>query len=178
VVMQPRSPVLKSRKDAYIEAFFQFVSDSQFSAVLFLSGVDVSNRTDEQMNAVTYYIDPPNSPSWDSTPLKTITDLRIPVYTSLVAQHPMSPSNEGPIPFIPGGGLTRRTLSSLPAILPVPVGALLQFVAEGDNRTDAYSMAHAVASVLKLNGEIRVWLQPKSWQQGLFGTPQGQTLYG
>jgi len=33
-----------------------------------------------------------------------------------------------------------------------------------------------VAKVLSL--EVQEWRQPFSWQQGLFGTPHDQTLYG
>jgi proteasome assembly chaperone 2 len=39
-------------------------------------------------------------------------------------------------------------------------------------------MASVVAKVLGFDGTIKEWKQPKSWQQGLFGTPQDQSLYG
>jgi hypothetical protein len=205
--------ICQSRKQEFIEALLQFIQESRLSAALFLSGVDMSNRTDAQMTFVivpflliitrvsplppslsfpnltkpnitsstpTYHIRPPNSPLWENSPLSTIPQLPIPVYTSPVAQHPGAPQNEeeGPIPFIPGGGLTRRILSNLPAETAwnVPTGALLQFVLEGDNRSDASLMAAVVAKILSL--QVRQWKQPFSWQQGLFGTPHDQTLYG
>jgi proteasome assembly chaperone 2 len=163
--------------------------------VLLLSGVDVLNRTDEQMmyaihikiikvlthlcfRAATYYMIPPNSPPWEGSPLGSIAELPIPVYSTPVQQHPLSPSNEGPVPFVPGGGLTRRILTAIPAQWRVPTGALLQFAAEGDNRTDAAFMASVVAKIFSLDGKIQKWVQPKSWQQGLFGTPHDQSLYG
>jgi proteasome assembly chaperone 2 len=159
-----------------------------------LSGVDMSNRTDAQMMFVTfkcfarlhryllspstptYYIRPPRSPSWEGSSLSPITQLPIPEYSSPVSQFPGASQDEGPIPFIPGGGLTRRILSNLPESWEIPAAALLQFVLEGDNRSDASLMAAVVAKVLAL--EVPEWKQPFSWQQGLFGTPHDQTLYG
>jgi len=186
---------LQSRKQEFIDTLSQFLRESKFATTLFLSGVDMSNRTDAQMMFVTspspslgfiwlialfstptYYIRPPNSPSWESSPLSTISQLPIPEYSSPVSQYPGASHDEGPIPFISGGGLTRRILSSLPESWEIPTAALLQFVLEGDNRSDASLMAAVVAKVLSL--EVREWKQPFSWQQGLFGTPHDQTLYG
>lgn len=39
----------QDRKEDFIAKLLNFISESQFSAVLFLSGVDLSNRTDAQM---------------------------------------------------------------------------------------------------------------------------------
>jgi len=176
VVIQQRSPVLLPRKQEFIDALLQFLQESKLSATLFLSGIDMSNRTDAQMITPTYYIRPPSSPSWESSPLSSISQLPIPEYSSPVSQYPSASHDEGPIPFIPGGGLTRRILSSLPESWEIPTAALLQFVLEGDNRSDASLLAAVVAKVLSL--EVREWKQPFSWQQGLFGTPHDQTLYG
>jgi proteasome assembly chaperone 2 len=117
---------------------------------------------------------------------------------SPVTQHPLSTRNESSIPFIPGGGLTRRFLSSLEGrlkewyfffltlfqitrikifyIRSIPTATLLQFVVEGDNRADANLFAVAVAKVLGV--DIHEWKQPSSWTQGLFGTVHDQSLYG
>ncbi|KAH9002093.1 PAC2 family-domain-containing protein [Lactarius hatsudake] len=177
VLIQQRSPVLVPRKQAFIDSLFQFVQEQRLSAVLILSGVDMSDRTDAQMLTPTYYIRPPNSSSWENSPLSPISQLPIPEYTSPVSQHPGTPpQSEGPIPFIPGGGLTRRILSNLPVTWNIPTAALLQFVLEGDNRSDASLMASVTAKVLSL--EVPAWREPSSWQQGLFGTPHDQTLYG
>jgi proteasome assembly chaperone 2 len=80
------------------------------------------------------------------------------------------------IPLIPGGGLTRRILSSFPAGWKIPTASLLQFVLEGDNRVDAGLLASVVIKVI--NKDIAQWRQPGSWRDGLFGTPHDQTLYG
>jgi len=176
VVIQQRSPVLVSRKQEFIDELLQFVRQSRFSANIILSGVDMSNRTDAQMITPTYYIHPRNSPSWQHSPLSSILQLPIPEYSSPIVQYPGTTHDEGPIPFIPGGGLTRRILSNLPESWEIPTAALLHFVVEGDNRSDASLTAAVVAKVLSL--EVQEWKQPFSWQQGLFGTPHDQTLYG
>jgi len=182
VVIQQRSPVLKSRKDEFISDLCSFIQSSKFSAVVFLSGVDTSNRTDEQMSIPTYKLVPPGTPPWTSSPLAIFSQLPIPTY-AYVSQQPLSHLREEAIPFIPGGGLTRRILSSFPQKWSTPVISLLQFVFEGDNRADAQLLASVVSKLLyalptdKRASEID-WKQPKSWNGGLFGTPHDQSLYG
>jgi proteasome assembly chaperone 2 len=74
------------------------------------------------------------------------------------------------IPFIPGGGLTRRILSSISTSKwEIPVASLVHFAMEGDNRADAGLLASVVAKVLGI--EVPQWKQPGSWHVGLFGTP-------
>jgi len=107
----------------------------------------------------------------------------IPIYESPVQQY-IQPDEQGkernasPIPFIPGGGLTRRILESIPEHWSIPTAAILQFVMEGDNRADAHSLATVIAQVLHLDPQFQEWQQPYSWQEGLFGAPHDQTLYG
>ncbi|KAG6333633.1 hypothetical protein ID866_5458 [Astraeus odoratus] len=48
-VIQQRSPVLKSSKQDFTDALLEFIRTSCVSAVIFLGGVDMSNRTDAQM---------------------------------------------------------------------------------------------------------------------------------
>lgn len=86
-------------------------------------------------------------------------------------------------PFTPGGGLTRRILSSFPQGWPTPTMSLLRFVSEGDNRGDAQFLASVVSKLFDepsaANGASNIeWKQPRSWNGGLFGTPHDQTLYG
>jgi proteasome assembly chaperone 2 len=126
----------------------------------------------------TYYLHLPGTFSLASTPLAGLNQLQIPVYTSPVPQHPLDITKESAIPFIPGGGLTRRILSSIPSSWSIPTASLLQFVIEGDNRADAQMLATIVVKVLGVDTLIGVWKQPGSWQHGLFGPPHDQTLYG
>ncbi|TRM69476.1 PAC2 family-domain-containing protein [Schizophyllum amplum] len=178
-VIQQRSPVLKTHKQDFIDAILSFVNQSGVSALVTLSGVDMSNRMDEQMMIPTYHIIPTGASSLQSSPLHTLSDLPIPPYSSPVPQflsQSSASSSEGAIPFIPGGGLTRRLLSSLPKEWSIPTVALLHFVLEGDNRSDAHLLAAVVARVIGVDS--KGWRQPPSWSMGLFGTPQDQTLYG
>jgi proteasome assembly chaperone 2 len=56
------------------------------------------------------------------------------------------------------------------------VAAIIQFVVEGDNRGDAAFLAGTIARIT--GQEVKEWVQPKSWKNGLFGTPCDETLYG
>lgn len=178
LVIQQRSPALKTRKEDFVHSLLRFIQDSGVASVLFLSGVDLSNRTDAQMMTPTYYLHPPNAPPLISAPLARLDQLQIPVYTSPVPQHPFDLTKESAIPFIPGGGLTRRILSSIPSSWSIPTASLLQFVLEGDNRADALKLAAVVVKTLGVDNLIEVWKQPGSWTHGLFGPPHDQTLYG
>ncbi|KAF9049932.1 PAC2 family-domain-containing protein [Panaeolus papilionaceus] len=182
VVIQQRSPVLKLRKQDYVDALLDFIKTNKFGAVLFLGGVDLSERMDSQMITPTHKLLPPNGPSPEGTPLSTLNSLPIPTYTSRARQVPEGlqdtavPGNDTSLPFIPGGGITRRILGSLPSQWGIPTASLLQFVVEGDNRADAGLFASAVA--MALGRQLERLRQPDSWRDGLFGTPHDQSLYG
>ncbi len=120
----------------------------------------------------------PAGPSLATSPLQKLNSLPIPTYTTPVSQHPRTGDDATLIPFIPGGGLTRRILTSLTQNWSIPTAALLQFVLEGDNREDAHLLAAVVAKALNVDHAISEWKRPGSWEQGLFGTPHEQTLYG
>ncbi|KAJ3733559.1 PAC2 family-domain-containing protein [Lentinula guzmanii] len=176
VVLQQRSPTLKARKQEFINDLFDFVRESGIASVLILTGVDLTNRLDEQMLTPTYQLQPIAS-SLSSTPLHRLNDFPIPKYTSPVLQKPSAINDETQIPFIPGGGITRRMLSSLPKTWSIPFAALLRFALDGDNRADAYSLASIVVQVIGIDLGSVEWKQPESWS-GLFGTPHDQSLYG
>ncbi|KAF5370560.1 hypothetical protein D9758_001882 [Tetrapyrgos nigripes] len=165
VVIQQRSPALKAK-----------LLESGVAAVLFLAGVDLSNRTDDQMFTTTYQLQSSNSPPLSSSPLQALTNLPIPVYMSPIPQKPGN-GDESIVPFIPGGGLTRRLLSSTPKSWTIPTAALLRFALDGDNRADAMSLAAITAQIIGISPDGVDWKQPESWT-GLFGTPHDQTLYG
>ena len=113
-----------------------------------------------------------------SSALQSLESLPIPAYTSPVQQEPQNPEENNTIPFIPGGGLTRRILNSLPDGWSVPTACLLQFVFEGDNQADAIILASVAAKVVGVDGSCNPWKQPSSWREGLFGAPHDQSLYG
>ncbi|KAF5326326.1 hypothetical protein D9611_000028 [Ephemerocybe angulata] len=174
VIIQQRSPVLVSRKQEFVDALLNFAQTSQFSAVLFLSGMDLSNRSDAQMITPTYQIRLPKSKAdLKGTHLQSLEDLPIPVYRSQGG-----PEGDDSIPFIPGGGLTRRILSSISQEWAIPTASLLQFVLEGDNAADAGMLAAVIVRVLELTVPGDQLRAPSSWKAGLFGSPHDQSLYG
>jgi len=182
VVIQQRSPAMKAFKQDFVNFLFAFIRDYKLGAMLLLAGVDLSNRSDAQMSSPTYKFIPKPAPQVDSTPLANISNL--PTYSFAPGQHisgEEEPSKMD-IPFIPGGGLTRRLLSSLSSsespIAKIPTACVLQFVLEGDNRGDAIYFARAVAELLSVERHVVAWKQPSSWAAGLFGTTYDQSLYG
>ncbi|KAJ4483188.1 PAC2 family-domain-containing protein [Lentinula aciculospora] len=174
VILQQRSPTLRAKKQEFIDDFFDFAQRSGIASVIIMSGIDPSNRLDKQMITATYQLQPIAS-SLSSTPLRRLNDVPIPKYTSPITQNPGT--TEPQIPFIPGGGITRRMLSSLPKSWSIPLVALLRFALDGDNRADAYSLASIVVQILGIDLTSIEWKQPESWS-GLFGTPHDQSLYG
>lgn len=203
----------QTRKDEFVASLIRLAVASRVDAVVLLAGVDIANRSDSQMrcagkdaddfepfltpwtrSAALYHILPPNQKLVDS-----ISGVKVyPLYTSTLP----SPARE--VPFIPGGGLTRRLLSRVSELASEtgspsvpPFAALVQFVMEGDNRGDAVQMAASLAKALKLeitgNGLLccpvvqeithcsfrnAAWQQPETWRGGLFGTPHDLTLFG
>ncbi|KAJ4476950.1 PAC2 family-domain-containing protein [Lentinula edodes] len=175
VVLQQRSPILKVMKQEFITDLFDFVQKSGIAGVLVLSGVDLTNRSDEQMLTPTYQLQP--NPLHLSSPLHRLNEFPIPKYTSPVPQKPGANNDGSQVPFIPGGGITHRMLSSLPKTWSIPLAVLLRFALDGDNRADAHSLASIVAQVMGIDITSIQWKQPESWS-GLFGTPHDQSLYG
>lgn len=176
VIVQQRSPVLKSFKQQFADALLEFIRDSGVSAVVFMAGIDTMDRTDTQMLTPTTFIQPPASPPLAGGPLTFLADLPIPPYSS--SPSPGAASSPWNAPFIPGGGITHRLLSSIPDSWQIPTVCLLQYAMEGDNRSDAQLLATVVAHALGTTADISTWTQPKAWAHGLFGTPHDQTLYG
>ncbi|KAL5507099.1 hypothetical protein ACEPAH_6555 [Sanghuangporus vaninii] len=178
LVIQQRSPVLKSRKEAFSVSLREFIQANEIGAVLYLTGVDVTNRSDAQMMSPIYALTAPDLPSLDSSSLSLVSQL--PTYKFEPSDTTEIPArlSSSAIPFVPGGGLTRRllALSTTQSSKSIPTAAILQFVLEGDNRGDAEFFASVIARILKL--DVKEWKQPPSWKVGLFGTPHDQTLYG
>ncbi|KAF7321756.1 Proteasome assembly chaperone 2 [Mycena kentingensis (nom. inval.)] len=183
LVIQQRSPALKSHKQEFVSALLEFIATSGVAAALFLSGVDLSNRTDDQMATPTYHLLAGPSQALESTPLARLLQLPISAYTSPVSQYPQNhpaaaaqSAADNSVPFIPGGSLMRRifqTLSKSPQS--VAIAGLLQFVLEGDNRADAALLASAVVATLEI--KIVGFKEPQSWKRGLFGPPPDESIY-
>ncbi|KAK1236327.1 hypothetical protein PQX77_000443, partial [Marasmius sp. AFHP31] len=167
-----------TRKQEFIDQVLAFVKQAGVSGCLFLSGVDSSNRTDDQMFTPVFQLQSPTNKQ-NTSLISRLAESPMPAYTSPNLQRQAENSESDlQIPFVPGGGLTRRFFLSLPKDWSIPTAAILMFAMDGDNRADANLLASAVVTVLGVASNIKEWKQPDSWNQGLFGTPHDQALYG
>ncbi|ORX34713.1 hypothetical protein BD324DRAFT_634592 [Kockovaella imperatae] len=121
VVLQQRSPVLKSRKDQHVDLLHSFITSHAFAGVIILSSLDAANQNDAQLLTPHQLILPPTADrSCLPIPLQELANLpplSLTIDPSSPSQ-PSPPSAHNPThypPFIPGGGLTRRLLTSLHA---------------------------------------------------------------
>ncbi|KAG8796677.1 hypothetical protein FRC17_007969, partial [Serendipita sp. 399] len=143
VVLQ-RSPVLKAYKEDFVRDITNWVKESNFRTLVVLAGMDTTSRTDSQMQSPYYYYTPSSSPL--PSEISIHLDKLLPIYKAaplpdyLQSDQNKSGEEADPtfVPFIPGGGLTRRMLSlTASSEWAIPTLAILQFVMEGDNRADA-----------------------------------------
>ncbi|KAK4688892.1 proteasome assembly chaperone 2, partial [Tremellales sp. Uapishka_1] len=165
-IIQQRSPTLKSQKEAHINLLQRFVTRFNFSLVLVLTSLDAASQDDAQLLTPHQHILPPNPPALPA-PLERLQML--PPLRLHISAPPLHPTATTYPPFLPSAGLTRRILSALQDGQ-IPHGAITAWCVEGDNREDAWALAHVVLGILGLNGvEVK---EPKSWE-GLFGATDG-----
>jgi proteasome assembly chaperone 2 len=91
----------------------------------------------------------------EAVQLQQFTSPPVPSYLQSddVSSYANTKDSTSDVPFMPGGGLTRRVLNSLGENWKVPFVVLLQFVFEGDNRGDAGMMVALVNRLLDLKLE-------------------------
>lgn len=188
VVVQQRSPVLKSHKTQFIRSLLSWIRTSAFESVILLAGMDTTNRSDAHMHTPTYTLTPPASPSPPASMASVLS--MIETYTVKESKpfgdDSSAPSDPPAVPLIPGAGLTRRLFTSLPeaandygtgsATWSVPIVALLQYAFEGDNRGDAGMLLAIVNKLLDL--QIQAVKEPESWHRGLYGSAHDGSLFG
>ncbi|GJJ06210.1 hypothetical protein Clacol_000399 [Clathrus columnatus] len=162
VVLQQRSPVLKTQKEAFISAANSVFREFAFKSVLFVTAIDSTYRTDDQMRTPLFHFTPVDL---RNSALSQLTLL--PLYTTRTPNQSLR---------LPGGGLTKRFISSPPEKL--DTGFLIWMGMEGDNREDAKLVANVIAKILSIDQKAKDWKIPESWKQGLFGPPNDGTLYG
>jgi len=167
---------MKSFKGDFVTALLSLIQQSRFSAVLLLSGVDLSDRPEAHMHTPTFHL-VPTTPDIPNPRPQVLQELVTHIPPFITTTHDTSATD---MLVIPGSGLTRRIVTSLPTSFP-PTGVILEYVLEGDNRADAKTLASAVARCVQkefgVTGNER-WREPLSWREGLFGSAHDQALFG
>lgn len=79
---------------------------------------------------------------------------------------------------LPGSGATLSIYSSLEKLKSIPTVLLNLFTCDGDNRNDAFFMAHAINGWLKINPAdgVEPWKTPECWKM-LYGSAFDPALY-
>jgi len=94
----------------------------------------------------------------------------LPVYQS-------SSPNTTTIPAMPSSGLAKAYLEAAVDLKKVPTQALITFAAEGDNRSDALTMASLLLSLLSLSSKSTLpFTQPSDWSL-LFGSQINDSMF-
>ncbi|CAD6891449.1 unnamed protein product [Tilletia controversa] len=196
-VLQQRSPILKVAKRDFALALLNWAKSAGIAQILVLSSLDAGLRVDAEMHIpLVHLLASPASRS-SSSVLKTLAQ-SFPAFQpqathedDLPPRPKASPSSG--LPFLPGAGLTRLLLQAA-AEDSLPVGALLMFAGEGDNRGDAHAMATFLLDILKRASESEqdaasapsasapferdgAFKEPRSWLT-VFGQRMDQAIYG
>ncbi|VDL59487.1 unnamed protein product [Hymenolepis diminuta] len=171
--LQVRVPVFSGARDQFGKEIAHFVSEQKFSRVILLSSSFAMTRKDQQLRG------PPlqftsTHPSDDLEALSRIG------LTQLVQEEVVdydSPNGRMAL-NLPGSGATLCIYSSLEKMKSVPTTLLNMFTCDGDNRNDAFFMAHAINGWLKINPAegVEPWRTPECWKM-LFGSACDPALY-
>ncbi|TKY88184.1 hypothetical protein EX895_002894 [Sporisorium graminicola] len=187
-LIQQRSPVYKTLDRAYISGLTQWILESRFNQVLWLSSIDAAARTDDEFSTPILSLFP-SSASAAAAAASTTTPALAALSQSFPPFNPPQQHNgkATETPHIPGSLLTRKLfhhVSTSP--LKDRTAAILYFAAEGDTRPDAHSLANLVLALLSSpqpEAKLQDWsyhpsalTEPQSWS-ALFGRPPSSALY-
>ncbi|PWY99365.1 hypothetical protein BCV70DRAFT_200941 [Testicularia cyperi] len=169
VVIQQRSPVLKSLESEYIAALTTWIGSVGIDQVLWVTSLDAGARIDSELHTPvlsllpnTTSAAPPTSSSSSSTsksaPIVDRVRTAFPTFSPPSHDHEYargaaatdnSSSYATDVPYIPGSLVTRKLLRHLNASsantpLKFQFAAILYFSAEGDTRPDAHLLASLI----------------------------------
>ncbi|KAK0568799.1 hypothetical protein OC861_001576 [Tilletia horrida] len=185
-VLQQRSPTLKSAKNEFVAALTQWAKSAKIAQILILGTLDAALRVDAEMDTPLVHLTSPGASSSQSALLQQLPKC-CPQFRSDAAHGLPSPAQaaQNAVPYLPGAGLTRLWLQAGGNDL--PVGALLLFAHEGDNRGDAHMLAKVVVQFLSQAGllsstqhkgpDVVDLKEPRSWLT-VFGPQMDQAIYG
>lgn len=177
-VLQQRSPVIKSRKGAFVAKLTAWIKQQGFSQVLILSSIDASLRVDDELQTPFVHAVPEKSRSSSTAVLDSLKE-HFPAFQ--LADADEKPPSGGRFSRLPSStGLATRLLTALSSDEgdAVPVGALLLFAAEGDNRLDAHQLAAKAHGLISSHSQPHgPFAEPNSWK-GVYGNAYDQSVYG
>ncbi|KAG8896192.1 hypothetical protein FRB99_009025 [Tulasnella sp. 403] len=135
----------QARKEEFVSSVIELIGRLELGTLLLLTGVDLSDRPEAHMGMPTFHLIPTQTKAQDLPPALTQLVEHVPPF--ITTTHPAWGSE---IPIIPGSGLTRRIITSLPSggTFP-PTGVILEYTLEGDNRADARMLASAAAKCVQ-----------------------------
>ncbi|KAF2358009.1 Proteasome assembly chaperone 2 [Trinorchestia longiramus] len=170
LLLQIRTPHARGQRKVFVEALNQFIKEvltpSDASNVWVLAGCQAANRGDAQLKGglLRFFSLLPH----DSLLLDRLRSIGPPILEEFV-------NDQGEKePFLPGAGVTKHVLETCPA----PCVALVMFVDEGENTSDAVTLAsycYACVSGSKLS-DVTKWKIPPSWKN-MFGAPAPPSLF-
>ncbi|KAK4050817.1 hypothetical protein OIV83_003239 [Microbotryomycetes sp. JL201] len=199
----PRSPVVRARRQRYIDSLQRWILENNFTDTLIVSSVDAAMRMDDSIREPTPFRHLIVS---NKTPLQARLSKIGPSYL----KHPLTESGRlAHLPTFPHGGLTRKLFENLldSSVTVADAGqpsssmnkldnvsGLIVYTSEGDNTILASQLADVLIKVLGLDGpppvkedengvqvdatKIGRWTKPKSWLTGLSGKTLDRNLAG
>ncbi|KAH8926950.1 hypothetical protein BT69DRAFT_1317247 [Atractiella rhizophila] len=183
VVLQQRAPILKAKKDEFIDRLLSWIAAEGFSSVLVLASVGDEGRVDADIqnpSPLRHFLLPTTTASTALTPhLQKLT----PYHTSSTSSSSQEGGKPPAFPYFPSSGLLRRFLLRLssattPSPVQAPVETLLIYASEGDNREKVLLLRSQVLTVLGVQEPDKVHVsEPVGWK-GLWGSEGDRGIWG
>ncbi|CDI98673.1 proteasome assembly chaperone 2 [Echinococcus multilocularis] len=176
-LLQVRVPVFPGARDRFATEIVDFIMQQKFSRVVLLSSSFAMTRKDQQLRG------PPLQYSVTSaTKVEDIEALSRIGLMKLVREEVLDGDNQSVASYLalnlPGSGAALPLFSAMEKAQTIPAVLLNTFTCDGDNRNDAFFMAHALNGWLKVNpvnGAVS-WKTPKCWKM-LYGNSFDPALY-
>ncbi|ELT96887.1 hypothetical protein CAPTEDRAFT_224522 [Capitella teleta] len=181
VVVQQRSPIIKSKKSQYTEMLFSWITTSKFKEVVILSSVFSDERRDEQLTGTQLRF--LFSKNLNERLTDFIEENQWKKLECRQADLPHAASGEA---YMPGSGIA-KSLHAKCVDKDVSSAILLIFCSEGDNASEAIQLATYLNSWKKwidlqnlsecsATKSTRGWILPSSWKL-LYGSRFNQSLF-
>ncbi|KAM0790816.1 hypothetical protein ACM66B_004661 [Microbotryomycetes sp. NB124-2] len=200
----PRSPVVRARRQRYLDSLKQWINENKFKDVLVVASVDAAMRADDSIREPTPFR--PLSLNGNDSALKSKLATVGPSYLI----NTTTTETPARLPAFPHGGLTRSLFENFTTSRSDPdattttrtqgslkdVFGLIVYTAEGDNTVLASQLADVLVEVLDLpsptpldatekeqqgtadGSRVGRWTKPKSWLTGLSGRSLSRNLAG